>query len=253
MEGLELLGDGWRRRFGVGTVTTFGRGGGGVDLALADDQRLHRHCGTIVVTDDGWELHNVGRWLRMRLTRHDRFGVDSVRPGESIRVPWTDTRVQIFVGDRVHEFTATRYGRQMGTPASVGGSVLDGRDDDATCVPVPVDRSAGYFRALVALCEPQLLDPTSRDVATDLQIALRLNRTGLERGRLSGKSIERRLDTCKARFGLKDVADGVASGLERRDSRRRLVELALLTATVTLDDLVVLAGTSDRAEVAEHI
>ncbi len=41
--------------------------------------------------------------------------------------------------------------------------------------------------------------------------------------------------------------------MERRDSRRRLVELALLTATVTLDDLVVLAGTSDRAEVAEHI
>ena len=102
------------------------------------------------------------------------------------------------------------------------------------------------------MCEPQLLDPSSSDVATDLQIARRLNRSGRESGRLSGKTVERRLDNCRTRFGLKVTDEnGFSVGLERRDSRRQLVEVALLTATVTPEDLRVLGDEEPDREAAD--
>lgn len=243
---LELVGNRWVRRVEPGDEVRFGRGGDGVELALADDARLHRHCGTIVVDPDGWVLHNTGRWLRLRVIGLDRFGVDSLYPGQHLRVPWADSRVQVHVGDRCHEFRA----RFSPSPDPVDPSRASGRDgeredpDDATVVPVRIDRTTGYFRALVALCEPQLRDPSCNDVATDLQIARRLNATGRESGRLSGKTVERRLDNCRTRFGLKVTDEfGQSAGLERRDSRRLLVDVALLTATVTPVDLAVLDDT----------
>jgi len=176
--------------------------------------------------------------------------MDSLLPGEGLRVPWVEARVQVFVGERCHEFS-TRF---LGPGPGSGGATVRGDEpgddsDDATVVPVRVDRSAGYFRALVALCEPQLLDPTSSEVATDLQIARRLNRAGTEPGRMSGKTVERRLDNCRTRFGLKVTDElGLSSGLERRDSRRVLVEVALLTATVTPADLTVLEPVDRSAD-----
>lgn len=240
---LELVGDGWERVVDSGEQLRFGRGGGGVELVLADDPRLHRHCGTIEVDDAGWVLRNAGRWLRLRVIGLDRFGVDSMLPGQHLRVPWAEARVQVFAGERCHEFTA----RHTATPA-------DGHDttaavdlaEESTEVPIRVDRDTGYFRALVALCEPQLLDPSTVTIASDLEIARRLNRSGTERSRLTGKSVERRLDNCRTRFGLKVVDDtGASVGLERRDSRRLLVEVALLTATVTPGDLRVLEPRHD--------
>lgn len=236
---LELTGDGWERSVEAGGRLSFGRGGEGIDLAIGDDARLHRHCGTIVVDDTGWEVQNAGRWLRVRIVSTDRFGVDSVGPGERIRVPWDSVRVQVHAGGRCHEFVARL--RRVGANGDVVR--LPPGDEAVTMAPVAVNRSTGYFRALVALCEPQLRDPSSGDAATDLEIALRLNRTGLERGRVNGKAVERRLEHCRTRFGLKvRGVNGHASGLEPRDSRRRLVELALLTGTVTAEDLTLLDG-----------
>lgn len=237
---LELAGDLWARRVRPGEHLCFGRGGDGVDLVLSDDSRLHRSCGMVSVDGDGWDLHNTGRWLRLRVVSLDRFGVDSLLPGQRLRVPWSDARVQVHVGDRCHEFRATFSSGGAVAPVPTDAQVNDD-PDDATVVPVRVDRSSGYFRALVALCEPQLRDPSSTTVATDHEIARRLNHTGHESGRLSGKTVERRLDNCRTRFGLKVTDErGLSSGLERRDSRRLLVEMALLTATVTHDDLVIL-------------
>ena len=251
------MGDRWRRKVAAGERIAFGRGGVGVDVVLADDDRLHRCCGIVTVDETGWDLQNTGRWLRLRIVSLDRFGVDSLLPGQHLRVPWTDSRVQVHVGDRCHEFRALHLGAALAMPpAPAGGTEAshrrtaddDERDDgdDVTVVPVRVDRASGYFRALVALCEPQLLDPSTTAVATDLQIARRLNSSGLESTRLTGKTVERRLDNCRVRFGLKVVDDlGMSAGLERRDARRVLVDLALLTATVTVRDLVVLGEDRD--------
>lgn len=250
-EVLELVGDGWGRRIPLGGRVSFGRGGDGVDIVVADDPRLHRCCGTIAVDERGWELVNCGRWLRLRVVSLDRFGVDSLFPGQRLHVPWSEARVQVHVGDRCHEFVA-RYEAAVGSSGGEATTPSDSDHPDATAVPVRVDRSSGYFRALVALCEPQLLDPSTSDVATDLQIARRLNRSGRESGRLSGKTVERRLDNCRTRFGLKMTDEhGMSVGLERRDSRRLLVEVALLTATVTPDDLSVLDGQDPDRDVAD--
>jgi len=242
---LELLGDGWTRRIEAGERVAFGRTGSDeVGIGLGDDARLHRRCGSIVVDDHGWELVNDGRWLRIRVVSLDRFGVDSVGPAQRIRVPWPRTRVQVHVGDRSHDFVAEFAAGDPGAsvPQPPGGEVVA---DDATAIPVRVDRSSGYFRALVALCEPQLRDPSTSTVATDHEIARRLNRSGRERSTVSGKTVERRLDACRIRFGLKVTDEyGLSAGLERRDARRVLVDVALLTATVTRDDLAVLVPTA---------
>ncbi|MFN8050592.1 MAG: hypothetical protein U0Q22_04085 [Acidimicrobiales bacterium] len=245
---LELAGDGWSRCLESGDRVRFGRGGSvdddDVELVVHDDPRLHRHCGTIDVDDDGWSVANTGRWLRVRVVSLDRAGFDDLRPGDRLRVPWRSARVEIHVGERCHAFTArfTSEAEACGPPSD-GALSGDGDGDVGTAAPVRLDRAAGYFRALVALCEPQLRDPSSTEVATDLQIALRLNGLSIETRRVSGKAIERRLDQCRVRFGLKEYDHaGFAAGLERRDARRRLVEAAILSGTVSADDLQVLAA-----------
>lgn len=241
---LELDGGRWWQRVPADSTVSFGRVGEDVDVEVADDPRIHRRCGTIHVTPSGWELSNVGRWLRLRVVGLDRPGFDQLRPGERLWVPWRVARVELHVGDAVHAFEAHHVGMPIASADQVSAFVGDAdRADvpDATVTPVRVDRSSGYFRALVALCESQLRDPASGIVATDLEIARRLNRSGRESRRLSGKTVERRLDTARGRFGLKATNDGVGgAGLERRDARRALVDVALLTATVTVADLALL-------------
>ena len=65
-----------------------------------------------------------------------------------------------------------------------------------------LDRSAGYFRALVALCEPRLRDPGSDAVASAGEIARRLTASGQEQGRVSQKAVERRLANVRQRLGI---------------------------------------------------
>lgn len=233
---LELSSQRWTRILVAGDRLSFGRGDG-VDLELGDDPRLHRRCGTVSVTEAGWELANDGAWLRLRVRGLDRPGSDSVLPGASIVVPWRFARIEIHTGSLRHEMVA-RWSAPH--PPAERRTVADDAGE-RTHVPVRIDREAAYFRALVALCEPQLRDPASSDVATDLQIARRLNRSGAELRRVGGKAVERRLDTCRGHFGLKAGGpDGHGAGLEQRDGRRRLVELAILTGTVTSADLAVL-------------
>lgn len=206
-------------------------------MALSDDPRVHRRCGTITVTDSGWTVANDGAWLRLRVRGLDRPGSDSVLPGASIAVPWTHARIEIHTGADRHDLTAC----WSAVETSPGRRPVLDDTGERTHVPVRVDRETAYFRALVALCEPQLRDPGSSHVATDLEIARRLNRSGAELRRVGGKTVERRLDACRGHFGLKSVGpDGHGAGLEQRDGRRRLVELAILTGTVTPDDLAVL-------------
>ena len=219
-----------------------------VELELAADPRLHRRCGTVTVDDAGWDLANEGRWLRLLVVGLDRTGLVHLAPGDRLRVPWHRTRVEVHVGGRTYGFEACHARLGLDSDSSDTSTVARSSSDPlsagpvpgATVAPVRVDRSAGYFRALVALCEPRLLDPSTGSPATDLEIARRLNQSGAEASRISGKTVERRLDLCRTRFGLKAAGPGGAAGLERRDGRRALVEAALLTATVTPADLRLL-------------
>ena len=105
-----------------------------------------------------------------------------------------------------------------------------------------LDRSAGYFRAAVALCAPRLRDPSSTEVATIAEVARDLGGAPGESGRVSQKAVERRLAHLRKRLGVGgDDADGIsAAGLEVRDACRQLVDLLIRTSTVTPADLTLL-------------
>lgn len=238
---LVMAGDGWRRLLAVGDEVRFGRGGPGVDVVIADDAALHRHCGTVEVGPDHWVLRNTGRWLRIRVVSLDRPGVAQLLPGDVVAVPWPSVRVEVWSGDRCVRFTAVH--RRECDPSA--GPSLVTADDDATVVPFSLSRTSGAFRALVALCEPQLVDPTSHHVPTDAQVAARLNRLPVEPRRVTAKTVERRLDHCRVRFRLKGGGGTGGAGLEQRDARRRLVEVALLTGAVSAGDLDLLDPSDD--------
>ena len=231
---------------GVGDEVTFGRDQGdgpGVDagagvphLALSTSARLHAHAGRIEALDDGWLLVNEGRWLHLRVVPRDGADSTDVTPGRTLRVPWPSVRVEVATGEEVVSVEVDCP--LLATEAPASGAVPAGD----TVRALDLDRDAGYFRALVALCAPRLRDPSTPEVPTVAEVARTLSALPVEGGRVSTKAVERRLAHVRRRAGVGGDPDGVsAAGLEVRDASRRLVDLALRTGTVTVADLDLLA------------
>lgn len=226
----------------AGEQCSFGRGLDIVDLVLSDDPRIHRLSGTVQADEDGWTLYNDGRWLHLRVSALDRHGHDVLEPGTSLRVPWPRSRVDIVLGSETIGFEVHHLGAQRPTPRRVDLDSGEGR----TVVPVRINRRSGAFRALVALCEPQLLDSASDALPTNLEIARRLNRSGREERNVTAKTVERRLDYCRERLELKSRADhGSRVGLDFRASRRQLISSAIMVGLVQVSDLAELDGVGD--------
>ncbi len=74
-----------------------------------------------------------------------------------------------------------------------------------------LDRSAGYFRALVALCEPRLRDASSTEVATVAEVARTLSGLPSESGRVSIKAVERRLAHARSRVAIGGDPEGISA------------------------------------------
>lgn len=231
-------------RLAAGEVATFGRaqpegdGGGdpGPHLGLSASSKLHAVAGEVRAEDDGWVLANRGRWLHIRLIRRDGPDRADVAPGRSLRVPWARARVEVATGDEVVGFDVDcpviERGADRAAPLP-SGETVGGLD---------LDRTAGYFRALVALCAPRLRDPASTEVATVAEVARMLSGLPGEPDRVTVKAVERRLAHVRARVGIGGDPSGVsAAGLEVRDASRQLVDLALRTGTVTPSDLALVA------------
>ena len=222
----------------VGEQTSFGRGGGIGGFSVSSDPRLHRVCGVITFLEGRGRVENRGSWLHMRVVKNNSGAVEFVAPGESAEIVWAESSLEICLGNEVVEVLVTQPAPEL---VATNPEVPRDLDGQPTMTPLALDRSSGYFRALVALCERALLSPRDPEIPSDQQVALRLWQSGKEAVRPSGKTIERRLDHCRCRAGLKDVAaDGSSAGLERRNARGQLVEVAILTGTVTLADLELL-------------
>ena len=216
-----------------------------VHLGLSDNARLHAHAGTVAADQAGWVLTNNGRWLHLRVTEHGGPNRLDLDPGRVVRIPYARCRVEVATGDELVGF-------------DVECPVLEGLDGDAaatllvtaasTVGGLGLDRDAGYFRALVALCEPRLRDPQAGDVATVAQIVRTLNRTGLEPEPVTAKAVERRLAHVRRKLAVGGVdPHGVsAAGLEARDASRQLADLVLRTGTVGPGDLDLVAPAGAR-------
>jgi hypothetical protein len=226
---------------GPGDVVTFGRddsaepGEVTAHLGLSPNPRLHAHAGVIEVAPDGWTLRNTGRWLHLGLIEIGGPNRADLAPGRALRVPYHRCRVEVSTGDEVVGFEAT-------CPALGEHDPVAPLPSGATVGGLGLDRSAGYFRALVALCEPRLRDPASDALATTAEIARALNGSGAEPDRVTAKAVERRLAHVRRKLslGAADPYGGSAAGLEARDAGRQLADLLLRTGTVTAADLELL-------------
>lgn len=106
----------------------------------------------------GCTLGNTGRWLRLRLVHLDGTERMDLDPGRSLRVPWSRCRIDVVAG-------AETVGVELFVPQPAGALPAVDYPVGDTQHGLGLDRSAGYFRALVALCEPRLRDPGSDAVA----------------------------------------------------------------------------------------
>lgn len=220
-----------------GETLTFGRGLTDIDLDLhlSDDERLHRRAGHVTAHTDGWTLDNDGRWLHLQVVSLDHPGRDSLAPGERRSIAWRRVRVEVIVGGIDVGFEVLRHGStdRRSQPAPVSHGAL-------TQHALVVNRAAGYFHALVALCETRLRDPQVVEIPSDAQVALRLSARRDGGGNVTTKAVQRRLDYVREALGLKAPPGTAGSGSERRDARQRLVDVAIGTGTVTASDLVLL-------------
>lgn len=207
-------------------------------LGLSENPRLHALAGRIDVDDLGWTVTNTGRWLHVRVAEVGTPNRFEVPPGRTVRVPYPDCRMEVTTGDETVGFDVCcpwlgrepRDSRDAAVPLALAGS---------TVTALGLDRSAGYFRALVALCAPRLRDPQSAEVATEGEIARTLNQLPEEVERVTVKAVERRLANVRRKVGLvaSDPYGGSVAGLEIRDASQQLADLAIRTGAVTAADL----------------
>jgi hypothetical protein len=207
-------------------------------LGLSANPRLHAVAGLVAADASGWTLANRGRWLRLRVTEQGGRNRLELDPGRTARVPYPRARIEVATGDEVVgldvECTVLAPPGPAAAVPALSGSTVGG---------LGLDREAGYFRAVVALCEPRLRDPQSTEVATIYQIVRTLNRSGREPDPVTAKAVERRLAHVRRKLTVGGVdADGIsAAGLEARDASRQLADLVIRTGTVGPADLALLA------------
>jgi hypothetical protein len=207
-------------------------------LGLSANPRLHLRAGLLEVDAAGWVLTNTGRWLHLRVVEHRGPNRLDLQPGRAARIPYARCRVEVTTGDESVGFDADcpflDRAVAPGRPALAGATVQG----------LGLDRDAGYFRAVVALCAPRLRDPQSDEVASVGEIVRALNASRAEPERVTAKAVERRLAHVRRKLGIGavDAYGGSAAGLEVRDAARLLADLVLRTGAVTADDLAQLDG-----------
>jgi hypothetical protein len=206
-------------------------------LGLSDNPRLHHRAGLVEVDGAGWVLTNTGRWLHLRVVELGGPNRLDLQPGRAARIPYARCRVEVTTGDESVGFDASCPYLDQVTGAP-GGPPLAG----STVGGLGLDREAGYFRALVALCAPRLRDPQSDEVATVGEIVRMLNRSPGEPERVTAKAVERRLAHVRRKLaiGAVDAYGGSAAGLEVRDAARMLADLVVRTGAVTVADLALI-------------
>jgi serine/threonine-protein kinase len=245
---------GERRTLRPGDALAFGRApasasatGDEPHLGLSANPRLHQRAGLVEVDGAGWVLTNTGRWLHLRVVEVGGPNRLDLQPGRAARVPYARCRIEATTGDETVGFRADcpflDRGPGVAEPAQAGSTVQG----------LGLDREAGYFRALVALCAPRLRNPQSDEVAPVGEIVRVLNRASGEPERVTAKAVERRLAHVRRKLGIgaTDAYGGSAAGLEVRDAARLLADLVLRTGAVTAADLAILGDPAAPAAASE--
>lgn len=236
-EGAALVVDfgGRKERIPAGTTFVIGRG---ADLAMDDNQYVHRRFLELDQRDGIWWLSNVGSRLTASVASADGMAQSLLAPGESMPLVFSATTVMFTAGPTTYEveFSAETPFYQVSTPWA---STADGADIAGLLSPV-------QRIVLTALSEPMLRLASQGSVrlpAMD-EVAVRLG--------WSLEKLERRAGSlCDkfARHGIRGLGRDSAGRMPDA-VRSRLVEHAVGARIVTPDDLELLEAFDPQGAVA---
>lgn len=218
-------------RMQPGDDFTIGRRG---NLVIEDNPYLHRDF-LLINHDDGfWWVHNVGSRLPVQLT--DAHGLMKAVLAPGARTPIIfDTTLLVFSAG------ATTYEIELQTEAATYEKALVRQVASGETTIGATEFTESQLLSIIALAEPILRNPGSGTelLPTSVQAAKRLGWT-LTR-------FNRKLDNvCEKleRAGVSGLRGTVQAGAANR--RTRLVDYALSTLLVTVDDLPKLDGEARR-------
>lgn len=161
-----------------GEEVTFGRGfrERPADIPL-DDPAVSKAAGIVRAVRHYWEISNLSTRCAYVVDNLDAEGRIRLSPGTlDAPIPFERSRVRVPGHTNELTFLVLAPGKDRTVDRHTGRS---------TAIPYPLDPETTHFLVLVALCEPQLLDPTCDVVptVTDLQRrmpGLYLSRTGVD-------------------------------------------------------------------------
>ncbi len=207
---------------------TFGRIG---QLVIDENPFLHRRLGLFEAVGDVWWLHNVGSTIVIELADRNSPSRMMVAPGSSVALGFEEALLRFQAGKTTYEVIVEAP--PLGAPP-----VLEVGDEPATITAASTSLTPDQRRCIVALAEQRLIEPGA--AATTLPT----NRQASARLGWKVTRFNRKLDNVCGKLSAAGVAGlhGSSDGLATK-RRELLVEYALATGMVTVDDVALLDQT----------
>lgn len=219
----------------AGSTFTIGRES---DLTIDDNPYLHRTFLTLSSEFGLWWLANVGQLLSATVSDATGSVQSWVAPGAKLPLVFKTVHVMFSAGATTYDFTV--HAEEDFYNTSLTAAPVDG---GTTILPVTLTTSQRLL--IVALAEHVLSQPSAgrATVPSSAEAAARLG--------WSMTTFNRKLDNVCEKLDKIGV-DGLRGGRGRLavNRRARLVEYAVATRLVSVDDLALLEG--DDSVVARH-
>jgi hypothetical protein len=201
---------------------TFGRD---ADLAVDDNEFLHRKLGRFHRRDDLWWLTNIGRRIELELFDKATLARARLPPGAAVALAGAELLIQFSAGP-------TRYELVVQSPTSITVNPAPASD---TANPRPLPWTVEQRLLMAVLAESLLRSP-------HLPLTLPSNEEARQRLGWEKSKFNRKLDTVCDRLATIGVR-GLSRGQDRRNTERRrvLAEVAVNYGIVTEADLELIA------------
>lgn len=209
-----------------GETFSFGRS---ADLVVDDNQHLHRRLGSIDHVDGMWWLHNVGSALTIDVVDRNSPSRLTLAPGATMALVFEEAGLRFQAG-------TTSYELRVDVPLSPPEAATNSDEDGApTVTGAELSFTPDQLRCMLALAERRLLNPSDTDLPTNKAAAARLG------WKLT--KFNRKLDNVCTKVGNAGVTGlhGDAGALATK-RRERLVDFAVSSNLVTVEDLRLLTG-----------
>lgn len=198
------------------------------DLVIDENPYLHRTFLTLNAAHDLWWLHNVGQLLSATVSDSSGSVQAWLAPGARLPIVFQTMHVLFSAGSTTYDFT-------IHAEADVYTTSLTAEASDAGTTIMPVSLTPSQRLLILALAEPLLVQPTAgrATVPSSAEAAARLG--------WSMTTFNRKLDNvCEKldKIGVHGLRGG--RGRLATNRRARLVEYAVATRLVSVDDLPLL-------------